>query len=185
MSRLRTYYHERIQDSTYDINLAPMLDVLIVLITVLLISFQTVRLGILDALIPQPVLQALENDRKKTERQVSIIVKMNPKTGFTIDVSETGKRSNKIDVPNQGGKMDLVRLHRELIQAKLLKTDNFRVELHPTEEASYDDIIQVMDRARMAVKGDPKIEIRDEKTGKMVETNLLFPDIVFSNAVEG
>ncbi len=182
---LRTYYHERVQDSTFELNLAPMLDMLVVLITVLLVSFTSVRLGLLDALIPQPVLKALEEDRKKTDRQVHITVKMNPKTGFIIDVSETGKKSNKIEVPNVEGKMDLLRFHKELVTLKLLKTDNFRMELNPTEEASYEEIISVMDRARTTARGDAKVEIKDEKTGKMVETNLLFPDIVFSNAVEG
>lgn len=185
MSSLRTYYHERIQDSTFELNLAPMLDVLIVLITVLLVSFQSVRLGILDGLIPQPVLTALEKDRKKNEREVQIAVKMNPKNGFTIDVIETGKKAQKIEVPNITGKMDLDRFHREMVQLKLIKTDNFRMELNPTEEATYNDIIQVMDRIRTTSKGDPKVEIKDEKTGKMIETNIMFPDIVFSNAVEG
>jgi biopolymer transport protein ExbD len=182
---LRSYYHGRIQDSTFEINLAPMLDILTVLITVLLVSFQSVRLGLLDGLIPQPVLNALEQDRKKTDRQLQIAVKMNPKTGFVIDVTETGKKPTKIDIPNIAGKMDLVRLHSELISLKLLKTDNFRMELNPTEEASYEEIIQVMDRARTTATGDKKIQIKDEKTGKMVDTNLVFPDIVFSNAVEG
>src|ERR687883_173156 len=107
MSRLRSYYHGRIQDSTFELNLAPMLDVLTVLITVLLVSFQSIRLGILDGLIPQPVLTALEKDRKTTERQLTIAVKMNPKTGFTIDVTE-GSKPRKIEVPNVDGKMDLV-----------------------------------------------------------------------------
>jgi biopolymer transport protein ExbD len=172
-------------DSTFELNLAPMLDMLTVLITVLLVSFQTIRLGILDGLIPQPVLTALQNDRKKTDRELHVAVKMAPKTGFVIDISETGKKANKINVPNVAGKMDLSRLHQELVRIKLIKTDNFRMELNPTEDASYEDIIQVMDRARTTAKGDPKVEIRDEKTGKMVETNLVFPDIVFSNAVEG
>ena len=184
MSRLRTYYHERIQDATFEINLAPMLDVLTVLITVLLVSFQSIRLGLLDGLIPQPVLSALLEDRKKTERQLQIAVKMNPKIGFVIDVTEFGK-PRKIDIPNLDGRLDLNRFHKELIGLKLLKTDNFRMELNPTEDASYEDIIQVMDRARTTAKGDPDVKIKDEKTGKMVETNLLFPDIIFSNAVEG
>ncbi len=182
---MRTYYHERTEDSSFDLNLAPMLDMLTVLITVLLVSFQSIRLGILDGLIPQPVLHALEQDRKNTERELQIAVKMAPRAGFVIDVTETGKKTRKIDVPNLRGKMDLVRLHSELVQLKLLKTDNFRVELNPTEDASYEEIVQVMDKARSSVKGDAKIEIKDEKTGKLVETNLLFPDIVFSNAVEG
>ena len=185
MGRMRTYYYERMQDSTFELNLAPMLDVLTVLITVLLVSFQSVRLGLLDGLIPQPVLNALEQDRKKEERAVTVAVKMDPKTGFTIDITETGKKPTKIEIPRVDGKWDLIRLHRELVTAKLLKTDNFRMELNPGDDASYDDIIQVMDRARNSATGDPEIKIKDEKTGTFVNTNLLFPDIVFTNAIEG
>ncbi len=181
----RAHVRERIEDSTFELNLAPMLDMLTVLITVLLVSFTSVRLGILDGLIPQPVLTALEKDRQNKDREVQVTVSMSPTVGFTLEVTESNKKPVKIQIPNVSGKMDLVRLHKELVQAKLLKTDNFRVELNPSEDASYEDIVLVMDQMRNTSQSDGKIHIKDEKSGQLVETNLLFPDIVFNNAVEG
>ena len=41
-----------------------------------------------------------------------------------------------------------------------------------------------MDNIRVTVSGEPKIVFKDE-AGKPLETNLLFPDIVFGNVAGG
>ncbi|MGE3975831.1 MAG: biopolymer transporter ExbD [Bdellovibrionales bacterium] len=179
-----SHVKERLHDSTFELNLAPMLDMLVVLITVLLVSFTSIRLGVLDGLIPQPIANAVEEDRKKTERTFSVAVSVSPKSGFVVTVKENGKE-NKHTIANVDGKFDFTKLHNQLVQLKLQHTDTFRIELMPSEEATYNDIVQVMDRVRTTQATDPKIRVKDPKTGETAETNLLFPDVVFANVVEG
>jgi len=175
---------ERLHDSTFELNLAPMLDMLVVLITVLLVSFTSIRLGVLDGLIPQPVANAVEEDRKKTDREFSVAVSVSPKTGLVIIVKNNGKE-DKQAIPNVDGKLDVTKLHQQLVQLKLQHPETFRLEMLPAEDATYNDIISVMDRVRITGPNDPKVKVKDPKTGEMAETYLLFPDVVFANVVDG
>lgn len=177
--------HDRTEDASFELNLAPMLDMLVVLITVLLVSFTTVKLGILDSLIPQPVTTAMEKDRNKTDREFSLSLAIKNGKELDLAVSEKGQKERHIQITPVKNNFDYNRLHAELVKLKQQHSDVFRLEINPSEEVSYNDIITVMDRVRNTAVGDPKILIRDEKLNKSVETNLLFPDVVFSNAVEG
>ena len=62
--------------------------------------------------------------------------------------------------------------------------DIFRLELNPEENIPLEEIVSVMDRVRTTVTGEPKVVFKDE-TGKAIETNLMFPDVVFGNVAGG
>jgi biopolymer transport protein ExbD len=179
-----SHVKERLHDSTFELNLAPMLDMLVVLITVLLVSFTSIRLGVLDGLIPQPVANAIEVDRKKTDREFTVALAISAKNGLTVTAKVDGKETKQV-IGNIGDKFDLVKLHAHLVQLKVAHPETFRIEIAPSEEVTYNDIITVMDRVRITSPSDPKIKVKDPKTGEMAETYLLFPDVVFSNVVDG
>ena len=66
--------------------------------------------------------------------------------------------------------------------------DVFRLELNPAETVPLSDIIVVMDSIRTTRSKDGRpvnLTFTDINTGKPVETNLLFPDIVFGNVAGG
>src|SRR4051812_30217373 len=116
MKRRASY--SRVEDSTFELNLAPMLDMLVVLITVLLVSFTTVKLGLLDSLIPQPVAAAMEKDKNKKERNFSVSLKVNANKTVDILVREDNKKDQVINLASKDGKYDFVRLHKEVVQLK-------------------------------------------------------------------
>ncbi len=61
----------------------------------------------------------------------------------------------------------------------------FRVELNPDEGVHLAEIVAVMDRIRVKQKADPTITFTDVTTGKPMETDLIFPDVVFGNVAGG
>jgi len=180
----RTPLLDKVEESTYDINLAPMLDMLVVLITVMLVSFTSIKLGLLDGLVPQPVARAMDADKNNKARDLDLQLKAGTKS-IILEVKEKGSSLRKIHIGLKEGKYDLVRLHSELVELKQKYPKVFRLEFSPSESLTYSDIILIMDRVRTTTSGDPKIVIKDEKTNEVAETNLLFPDIVFANAIEG
>ena len=52
-------------------------------------------------------------------------------------------------------------------------------------DVPYQDIVSVMDEARNVKESEPKIKLLDKETNKTVETDVMFPDVVFSNVMEG
>ena len=82
-------------------------------------------------------------------------------------------------------KLDLAGLHKETLTLKQSYPDVFRIELNPAEDVALDDIVKVMDEVRNITKGEAKVTFKDVDTGKPVETNLMFPDIVFGNVAGG
>lgn len=173
----------RAEDATFELSLAPMLDMLVCLITVLLVSFTTMKLGVLDTSVPQPVAQALEKDRDRKDRQITFELSLTGKKTADVLVKENGRLRSKVEIAAKGDSFDLERIHRELVGIKLQHPDIFRLEVSPTEDVAYNDIVKVFDQVRMTTPKDPKVFITDEKDGKQVETNLLFPDVIFGNIV--
>ena len=64
MGRRRLVLKQRIEDSTFDLNLAPMLDIMVSLIPMMLLSVAFAKLVVIDSPVPQPVEQAIEDDKK-------------------------------------------------------------------------------------------------------------------------
>ena len=62
------------------------------------------------------------------------------------------------------------------------------MELNPTDTVPLEEIVSVMDAMRTTRNVDGKhvkVSFTDATTGKAIETNLLFPDIVFGNVAGG
>jgi hypothetical protein len=66
--------------------------------------------------------------------------------------------------------------------------DVFRMELNPSDTVPLSEIVGVMDAVRTTKSVDGKqvkVSFIDSTSGKSIETNLLFPDIVFGNVAGG
>jgi biopolymer transport protein ExbD len=186
MSRSR-YGSRRHDDGTFELQLTSMIDIFTIMVFFLLKGFAAVALGLvfLDAQIPQPVQQALEKDRQKKDRDVVLSVDIQPTRNLEIHVSVNGGAPQRIIVPGKGTTYDLTKFHEEIVVLKQKYPEIFRVDVNPSEQVSYREIVQVMDQVRSRTAKDPKVFITDEATKKQVETNLLFPDVVFANVMEG
>lgn len=174
------------RESTFELELAPMLALFVSLIPMLLLNAQFTKMAIVDAPVPQVVLNPRAAEAKPEKApSVNVYVYANAKEGIKIVLKKDNSES-EIKIPNKDGILDLERLHQEMVKVKVSHPDVFRLELSPDGEIAYDQIIAMMDKMRNRDRDkDPKIEIKDSKTEKMIETDLLFPDVVLANVVEG
>lgn len=182
--RMRTI-RQRVEDSSYDLNLAPMLDMMVALVPFLLLSIAFVRLVVVETKVPQPVAKAIEEDRNKKDREVNLDMHVDLRQGVKLVIKEKSKKDRAIDIPLENGQFDVKRVHSELYKIKSQYPDVFRLQLHPKENISYRDLVGLMDTARFASKEDPPLFITDKETQQKVETKLMFPDVVFGNVVGG
>ena len=83
------------------------------------------------------------------------------------------------------GDYDLQALHNKLVDIKKAHPEVFKIELNPDGKVPYNTIVKIMDEARQARDAKVKFPVFDTKQGKNVETNYMFPEIVFANTMEG
>lgn len=164
-------------DATFDLNLAPMMDMMVSIIPFLLLSVTFMQVMIIETPLPLPVAQALSQDREKKDREVTVDVKI-AKKGFSIEVKDLSGKVSRMEVPMANSQYNYTELHKKLIEVKQRFPKLFRVGLIPEENIDYNSIVKTMDAARSVEKGDPKILIDN------VESPLMFPDAILSNVME-
>jgi biopolymer transport protein ExbD len=173
MRRLGT----RQSDATFELNLAPMLDIIVTVIPMLLLSVAFVQVKMIETPVPQIAASSASNDQKPT---LTLTLKMNKVSGFLFVVNDHGK-SREVKVPLVNGKFDVPALTGVAIQMKRSYPDRFRLELEPGATVSMNEIVATVDAVRKAPEKIAKFSFKDEKTGHMVDTDWMFPDVVFSN----
>lgn len=170
----------RKSDPTFDLNLAPVLDIMVTVIPMLLLSVAFIQVRMIETPVPQVVAEKLNNQDKPPT--VSVNLKVSNQDGFQLIVFDKGKR-NDVKVGMKQGKLDFDGLQAAASQIKRQHADIFKLELAPAQTVSFDDIVKTMDSVRRMPASVGKVTITDTKTGQKVETDLMFPDVIFANVV--
>lgn len=176
--------YKRVDDATFELNLAPMLDIIVSIIPMLLMSVVFIHVKVIETPVPQVVEQAIAAANEKNKDQVQILLSASKQSGFRFTITEKGSTKETV-VALKGNEFDLEGLHKETLRLKKNYPDVFRLELNPGENVPLNEIVAIMDSIRMINTGEPKVVFNDVETGKPIETNLMFPDIVFGNVTGG
>lgn len=170
-------------ESNFEINLAPMLDIIVSIVPMLLLSVVFFKVTVIDTKVPQPTSKPVAEEKKK-DRDVTLKLAISHSKGMDLSIVENGKE-NRVSVSKTMDEGSYGALKAEILRLKQKYPEVFQIELNPEEDVSYSEIVKVMDRVRSRSAQDPKISFMDKETGKAVETDLLFPDIVFANVAGG
>lgn len=176
---MRTF-KSRLDDSTFDINLAPMLDIIVCIIPMLLMSVAFIQVNMIETPIPQVVEQASAQQNEKD--QTTVRLKMMTDS-LVYEVTHQGKKNN-ISIAMPGGKFAEETLYAESVKLKRIHPHVIKVDLVPSQEASFEQIVKVMDSIRKLKPNEAKFAFTDIKSGQPVTTDLIFPDVSFANVVE-
>jgi biopolymer transport protein ExbD len=174
----------RDEDSTFELNLAPLLDMTVVLIPALLLASVFVKVTVVDSPLPQPTSQAQPIEQKK-DIEVSLKLEMTGKGGHKLTITDSKGGNATKEFPLVNGKMDFDGLYTELYKAKQRHPSVFKIELLPGADVVFNDIILTMDAVRTKKTQDEPIEWTDPKTGQLLKLDQLFPDVVLANVLEG
>lgn len=175
-------HRQRKGDSSYDINLAPFLDIIIVIIPMLLLSIAFIQVRMIETNVPQVVAQKINEQKKQDEPQVSFALKADLASGFKLEVREKGK-TRDVKIGLKEGKLDYAGLTAEALNLKHQYNDIFSMDFMPAPTVPYDAIVQTMDALRR-LPASEKISVKDSKTGAITQTDMMFPDVTFANVVE-
>ncbi|MFP5518840.1 MAG: ExbD/TolR family protein [Bdellovibrionia bacterium] len=179
MRRLRKV--ESQSSTEFELDLAPLLSVMVKLVPVLLLSSAFVQLMVIETELPQVVQQAIQ--KQKNDKTLPTITIEAGSEKVQIFISKDGD-SQTITVPGKDG-IDYPELHKALVEVKKKEPRVFKIEFNPSEDLPYSDVVKVMDEARRS--RDPKIRfpVEDTAKGTKTDTEYMFPEIVFGNTLEG
>ncbi|MGE3680402.1 MAG: ExbD/TolR family protein [Bdellovibrionales bacterium] len=169
----------RAADSTFDLNLAPFLDIIVSVVPLLLLSIAFVQVKMINSSVPQVVAEAAQRANEKPETSVSLKVSKN--AGFTFEVTKDGQTSPTA-VPNKNGQWDLDGLVAAGFAIKAQNPQVFRLDLNPDEDLNLAELVSVMDKLRQNPDAK-KLAFKDPANGETIETDLMFPNILFANVV--
>lgn len=167
----------------FDLDLAPLLAVMVKLVPVLLLSSAFVQLSIIETELPQLVQEAVQQQEEKT--QARLMVEMDPAKGFEIVLRDSAGQEKTFQIPMAENKWDFRGLHAKFVEIKSAHPEIFKMEFSPASTVLYQDVIKATDEARQA--RDPKMifPIRDKNSQQIGTTNYMFPEVTFSNMLEG
>lgn len=171
-------------NSEFDLDLAPLLAVMVKLVPVLLVSSAFVQMMIIETDLPQVVQQAIvkqENNPKPTK----VILSLDKKDGINIVINDNGKETVKQINMNAQHEFDFEKLYLTMQDIKKSYPQIFKIEFNPSGTVHYKDIVKMMDEVRKSKSAEVRFPVKDEKTGEMTSTEYMFPEVVFSNMLEG
>lgn len=167
----------------FELDLAPLLAVMVKLVPVLLLSSAFVQMMVIETELPQVVSEAIQRQEQQ-ETPTNVAVEMDSKDGINIVVTKKGKDEVE-KIPLKEGAFDYETLHQKLIAVKKANPEVFKIEVNPDGRVPYDDVVKVMDNARQTMDNKTTFPVFDTKQGKDVETHYMFPEVVFANMMEG
>jgi len=168
-----------------DLDMAPLLSIMVKLIPVLLLSSAFVQIMMLETELPQAVQSAIESNQK-LDKKPEIDVLVDYGKGFQIAISSPGKDVEQINIPaSRRNQLDFETLNKELVKIKSRYTQVFELNIVPSPEINYQDIVKTMDMARRPLDREVRFEFIHPDTKQQEQTEFMFPEVNFSNILEG
>lgn len=167
----------------FELDLAPLLAVMVKLVPVLLISSAFVQLMIIETELPQVVKEAVDQNNKPDPNAAKIRMEVDGKSGFKVVISQKGQ-DQEVTVPTKDGAFDYPALHQQLVGIKKAHPEVFKIDLMPGAGVEYGVLIKVMDEARRARDSSITFPVMDMEKKTETQTPFMFPEIVFANSLE-
>ena len=183
-SRIQREAQEEVQN---DLDLTPILSLMIVLIPMLLLTAAFVQIKVIEAPLPQFIAEAMA-ENASGEQLITVDVDLMKDRSVHIRLGVNGKESKRTIAGQPGASHGLVALDQvraELIKVKRLHPTVFSMSIHPAPDVTYDEIVKVLDVARSTGVNSETFEIINRETGEKNQTELMFPEVTFGNLVEG
>lgn len=183
MFNIKDFIEEQSESaSDWEIDLSPLLALMVTLIPVLLLQTSFVTLKMLETTLP--ILSDVKQDKKDNKEDINFELRVfaRSENNISIDVSIDEKIVKKIEVKAKEKKYDLDVFREKLVEVKKEYPNEISAKLTPDEKVSYDSIVKLLDVIRENTNGET-IKFKN-KNGENVETAMLFPNIVFGNIAE-
>lgn len=166
-----------------ELDLAPLLSVMVKLIPVLLLSTAFVHITTIDSDLPAPVKAAI----KSQSDLMRVEVRVSAQRQFDIEVQSSSQGSQRVTIgPTSSGEYDWLTLNRKLTEIKERSPETFTLFVKADEAVLYDDLIKLIDYSRKPLAKGKTFTYQVHEAGQSVirETDFMFPDVQFAEALD-
>lgn len=167
----------------FELDLAPLLAVMVKLVPVLIVSSAFVPIVIIQSELPAPIAAVIAE--AKAEELPQLELEVHPTEGINLKLFQGEKSIEKVHLSFPTSENDFKALKENLVRMKKQFPQLFRLELLPKGDVSYDTIVKIIDAARKSPTPAEKFKFKNTQTGATEETDYMFPDVVFANVLEG
>lgn len=170
-----------------EVDLSPLLALMVTLIPVLLLQTSFATLKMLETSLPilsdrvQEETKKDEKDKDKIDFDLNVFVK-NDKSVVVETIVNKSKVESKTFKPAADEKINLAAVKQEILAIKTKYPEQVSAKVTPDDQIKYDSIVRLLDVIRRANNSEA-IKYKD-KAGNNLETTMLFPDVVFGNISE-
>ncbi len=172
------------QSNQFEIDLAPLLALMVTLIPILLLSVTFVRVVMIETPLPVVVAEAAKRAEKKLQKQVDIKLFIADDKKMELQAFENQKISWKKEIVSQENILDVDRLRESVLALKAKYPYKFSLKINPSSKIKYKEIMEVMDTLRAEVSKDKAFSFVDPKTKESIVSASVFPNVSFGNVIE-
>ncbi len=159
------------------INLIPMLDALVTMISFLMYTMAFLAFTMIES--PLPIVSSEQNEIQLKDKPLQLTLTVNDKDVLLWSPFEQIPQMTISNRPDNS--IDTLKLHESLIAIKQKFPSENKIILVPKKDTSYEVIVAILDTSKVLDKTDPIISVKNEKTGVQEQVKTLFGDIVFGN----
>lgn len=166
----------------FELDLAPLLAVMVKLVPVLIVSSAFVPIVIIQSELPAPVAAAVSEQKPEEIPQLELVV--HPAQGMDLKLTQGGKNLDQVHLNYPKNISDLSELKQNLLRVKKQSPQLFRLELLPQGDVPYELVVKIIDAARKSPSSAEKFKFKNPQSGTLEETDYMYPDVVFANVLE-
>lgn len=175
----------RVEDATFDLNLAPVLDIIVSIVPMLLLSVAFVQVKMIEAPTPQ-VISEPANQQNPPKPEVTATLRVSKLNGFSFEVTDLKGVMSATKIGLLEGKLNLEALLSAAIKIKETYPELNKLQLLPEADIAFNDLVQVMDQVRQRPSRTPaSTSISEATKAAPVKNEYLFPDIIFGSVASG
>lgn len=159
------------------LNLVPMIDALVVLITFLLFTMSFFALVSVES--PVPIASTKRIEEKLKRKPLQLTLTMTPKL---VEIWSPFNRIRTVKINNApDGQPDVFAIHDAIYKIKAKYPWEKQIVFVPYKGVTYDTLVALMDAVRLLQPTDPPLYAKNKETGIEEQLKLMFPEIVFGN----
>ena len=178
MSRRKVFKRKHTQSHEFELDLAPLLSVMVKLVPVLLISSAFVQVQVVESTLPNTIAQAVEQSEKQPV-QIKLITDAQKNLKLMV-ISPSGTETTEVKA--EGGQLPFEKLHLALIETKRKNPQVFHLMLHASSNVTYQEVIKLMDEARKAKMAGVEFPYQDPVKGETRNSPWMFPEVMLEPA---
>lgn len=167
----------------FELDLAPLLAVMVKLVPVLIVSSAFVPIVVIQSELPAPVAAAVSEAKPNETPQMEVLV--HPTQGMKLKLSKGGNTLSELQLKYPQSDSDYKALQESLARFKRQAPQVFRLDLLPQGDVPYETIVKIIDAARKSPTPNERFKFTNPQSGTLEETEYMYPDVVFANTLEG